>query len=146
MPGSAFLQDRGSEIWALTSKLSLAGETEVLVSLIEAFEFEVLRVSELPEKTRNLGITWLHLPIVDVGIPDWEFEVQWDTAGRELRKVLVNGGRIVLHCRGGLGRTGMIAARLLVEFGMEPNVRQLLSVTASPAGRHSDQGAGGVRS
>jgi len=95
--------------------------TEVLVSLIEAFEFEVLRVSELPEKTRNLGIRWLHLPIVDVGIPDWRFEAQWDTAGKELRQVLVDGGRVVLHCRGGLGRTGMIAALLLVEFGLDPS-------------------------
>jgi ADP-ribosyl-[dinitrogen reductase] hydrolase len=30
-----------------------------------------------------------------------------------------DGGRIVLHCRGGLERTGTIAARLLVEFGLD---------------------------
>jgi ADP-ribosyl-[dinitrogen reductase] hydrolase len=103
----------------LDLQVVLDWRTEVLVSLIEAFEFELLRVSELPEKTRNLGIKWLHLPIVDVGIPDWDFEVQWDMAGKELRKVLEDGGRIVLHCRGGLGRTGMLAARLLVEFGLD---------------------------
>ena len=103
----------------LDLQVILDWRTEVLVSLIEAFEFELLRVSELPEKARNLGIKWFHLPIVVVGIPDWKFEVQWDTAGKELRKVLENGGRIVLHCRDGLGRTGMIAARLLVEFGLD---------------------------
>ena len=27
---------------------------------------------------------------------------------------------MVLHCRGGIGRTGTIAARLLVEFGVAP--------------------------
>ncbi|MDP7292161.1 MAG: hypothetical protein QF497_08015, partial [Verrucomicrobiota bacterium] len=31
-----------------------------------------------------------------------------------------NGESIVLHCKGGLGRTGTIAARLLVELGMTP--------------------------
>jgi protein-tyrosine phosphatase len=42
------------------------------------------------------------------------------TAGEELRRILREGGRIVLHCRGGLGRTGLVAARLLIEFGMAP--------------------------
>ena len=27
---------------------------------------------------------------------------------------------MLLHCRGGIGRTGTIAARLLVEFGFKP--------------------------
>jgi protein-tyrosine phosphatase len=80
----------------------------------------LLDVSELPRKTVNIGIRWLHLPIADGCIPDNRFEKAWDTAGMELRQVLTDGGRIVLHCRRGLGRSGNIAARLLVEFGMTP--------------------------
>ena len=38
----------------------------------------------------------------------------------QLRRVLADGGRIVLHSRTGQGRSGTIAARLLVEFGMTP--------------------------
>jgi ADP-ribosyl-[dinitrogen reductase] hydrolase len=95
-------------------------QAQALVTLIEDFEFELLSVPELPEKVRALGIRWLHLPIVDVWIPDKMFEEEWETAGEELRQILREGGRIVLHCRGGLGRTGLVAARLLVEFGMEP--------------------------
>ena len=30
------------------------------------------------------------------------------------------GCDVLVHCRGGLGRAGTIAARLLVELGMEP--------------------------
>jgi ADP-ribosyl-[dinitrogen reductase] hydrolase len=33
---------------------------------------------------------------------------------------LVNGGRVLVHCKGGLGRAGTIAARLLVELGEKP--------------------------
>lgn len=93
---------------------------DALVTLVEQFEFDLLSVPELPEKVRELGIRWLHLPIVDVWVPDKMFEEEWETAGKELRRILREGGRIVIHCRGGLGRTGLVAARLLVEFGMEP--------------------------
>lgn len=94
--------------------------TDVLVTLIEAFEFELLAIPELPEKVRDYGISWLHLPIVDVWVPEDTFEEAWEVAGEELRRSLSVGGRIVVHCRGGLGRTGTIAGRLLVEFGMDP--------------------------
>jgi protein-tyrosine phosphatase len=33
--------------------------------------------------------------------------------------MLRNGDDVVVHCKGGLGRAGMIAARLLVELGMD---------------------------
>ncbi len=63
---------------------------------------------------------WVHLPIRDVSVPDAKFEAKWATAGLELRTCLRRGGSILIHCRGGLGRTGAIAARLLVELGMDP--------------------------
>lgn len=87
---------------------------------INKFEFELLFVSELPKKTRAFGIRWFHLPIVDVWVSDRVFNEEREVVGEELRQILREDGRIVLHCRGGLGRTGTIAARLLVEFGMDP--------------------------
>jgi ADP-ribosyl-[dinitrogen reductase] hydrolase len=48
------------------------------------------------------------------------FEARWQTAGADLRWILRRGGSVLAHCRGGLGRAGTIAARLLVEFGTEP--------------------------
>jgi len=91
-----------------------------LVSLIEGHEFDLLGVPDLPAKVRALGIIWIHLPIVDLEVPDWRFEERWEKAGTKLSSILGNGGRIVLHCRAGLGRTGTIAARLLVGFGVTP--------------------------
>lgn len=73
-------------------------QTQALVTLIETFEFELLSVPELPEKAREFGIRWLHLPIVDVWVPDKAFEEEWERAGEELRRILRDGGRIVLHC------------------------------------------------
>jgi ADP-ribosyl-[dinitrogen reductase] hydrolase len=73
---------------------------------------------------------WFHLPIADVSIPDESFERQWEVAGAEIRALLRGGHDILVHCRGGLGRAGMIGARLLIEFGMEPTtaIRQVRAV------------------
>ena len=72
---------------------------------------------------------WFHLPIVDVSIPDKQFEQEWKIAGEELRSMLRRRLDVLVHCRGGLGRAGTIAARLLVELGMEPT-KAIASVRA----------------
>ena len=101
-------------------RVILDWQARVLVSLIENYEFEALDVAELARKTADLGIRWLHLPIAEGCLPDMRLEKAWVTAGKELRQVLTEGGRIVLHGRRGVGRSGIIAARLLIEFGMTP--------------------------
>lgn len=93
---------------------------EAVVTLVEPHELELLHVRSLPDAVARHGMQWVHLPIRDVSVPDRTFEARWLTAGPELRKRVRHGGSILIHCRGGLGRAGTIAARMLVEFGMEP--------------------------
>lgn len=64
-----------------------------------------------------LGIPWLHLPISDFAVPDAAFTAAWRDRGPALRRQLAGGGRVLVHCLAGRGRSGMIAARLLVELG-----------------------------
>lgn len=87
-----------------------------LVTLIEDFEFDLLRLRELPAKALA-NFEWHHWPIRDGEVPDDTFEETWATVASNLHR-----GRVVVDCRGGLGRAGTIAARLLVERGMEPEV------------------------
>ena len=91
-----------------------------LVSLMEEHEFPKLGVSELGETAEAAGLEWHILPIRDVHVPDERFERLWTYSGHVLRTRLESGERIVLHCRGGLGRTGTIAARLAIECGSAP--------------------------
>jgi ADP-ribosyl-[dinitrogen reductase] hydrolase len=93
---------------------------EIVVTLVENREFLLLGVVNLLESVSRHGMKWVHLPIRDMSVPDEIFEMNWRTAGAELRRVLRRGGSVLVHCRGGLGRAGTIAARLLVELGMEP--------------------------
>ena len=95
------------------------GATLVL-TLVEPAELTALKVPQLGEEVRKRGLVWHHLPIADFSVPDDDFEKQWATHGKEIRARLRAGEDIVVHCKGGLGRAGMIAARLLVELGMDP--------------------------
>ncbi len=92
---------------------------EVLVSLIEPEEYSRLGVEDLPEKARA-RMAHLSLPVPDYGLPGPEWEEAWAAEGPRLRSILRRGGKICLHCMGGLGRSGTIAARLLVELGVPP--------------------------
>ncbi len=94
---------------------------DAVVTLIENHEFEMLGVPHLGQQVRARGIDWHHLPIVDVAPPDGRFEEAWLRSGPQLCAILRDGGRVLVHCRGGLGRAGTVAARLLVECGVTRN-------------------------
>ncbi len=95
---------------------------EIVVTLIEDHELKLLAVTALPAAAARHGMRWFHLPIRDVSVPDAAFGQQWRTAGATLRSTLRRDGRVFVHCRGGLGRAGMISARILVELGMPPEL------------------------
>ena len=93
-----------------------------VVTLLEDHEFRLLRIESLGADIARLGMAWLHLPIRDVEVPDGRFERAWETEGPVLHRRLDAGERVLIHCRGGLGRTGLVAALLLVERGSEPRL------------------------
>lgn len=81
-----------------------------IVSVIEQTELDSLSVSDLGVRAEALGLDWDHLPVVDVSVPDKCFEALWVYAGYRLRRALAEGKKILVHCRGGLGRTGTVVA------------------------------------
>ena len=93
-----------------------------LVTLMESYELDLLGVSGLGDAVLAQGLDWYHPPIQDVSVPTAAFEEQWTDVGETLRTRLLEGQSIVVHCRGGLGRTGLVAARLLIELGEKPVV------------------------
>lgn len=112
----AWERDLGIDLDAIAS-----WGAKLVLTLVEPTELKALKVPQLGHEIRRRGIAWFHLPIADYSIPTQAFEQQWATQGFEIRESLRHGRDVLVHCKGGLGRAGMIAARLLVELGMEPD-------------------------
>ncbi len=106
----------------------------IVLTLLEMEEIHSLRVTGLEQEIHQQQMDWIHMPIKDFSIPDHQFETRWQQEGKVLRQSLRSGNNILVHCKGGLGRAGMIAARLLVELGMEP--KEAIRLV-----RHKRQGA-----
>ena len=77
-------------------------------------------VANIGEVMTRYQIQWYHFPIQDMCIPDKRIEEIWAGISSGLCSTIVSGGNVLVHCRGGLGRSGMIAARILVELGWDP--------------------------
>ena len=94
---------------------------DVVVSMTGEDEMARRGADELPEALAGVGIAWRHFPVRDFGAPE-EADRRWPPLGAELAAMLKAGKRVLVHCMGGCGRSGMVAMRLLVETGMEPAV------------------------
>ncbi|RST31341.1 hypothetical protein HMF7854_11190 [Sphingomonas ginkgonis] len=90
-----------------------------VVTLIEEHEIAALEVGGLGDAVEAANMEWHHLPIPDVWVPDAEFERCWARLGPKLQDQLAAGFNVLVHCKGGLGRAGTIASRLLVDAGWE---------------------------
>lgn len=114
-----------SGVWARDLDLDLdavaAWGAAAVVTLVEHHELSALKVARMGEAVADRHMTWHHLPIVDQGVPDQAFEESWTDVGEQLRAIVRAGFDVLVHCKGGLGRAGTIAARLLVELGWDPD-------------------------
>ncbi|MBV7299519.1 cyclin-dependent kinase inhibitor 3 family protein [Enterovibrio paralichthyis] len=89
----------------------------VLVTALSQHELDEAGVSSLPEEAENAGLTWFNTPIEDDCAPDEAFHSQWKDISPSIHQALDNGGKVALHCMGGSGRTGLLAAHILLEKG-----------------------------
>ena len=104
----------------------------VIVTLLEMRELALLGVVDLPVRALSMNIFWLHLPIRNMGLPDEAFEESWKWAGPKLLNLLGEGQRVFIHCKEGIGRSGIVAARLLIESGTDPETAMKIVRKARP--------------
>lgn len=91
----------------------LAWRPTLVVTLAQTGELAARGASSLPADLVAAGVDWLHLPIPDFGTPPAALRANWP----EISARLLQTPRLLIHCMGGCGRSGMIALRLLIDSG-----------------------------
>jgi protein-tyrosine phosphatase len=99
------------------SRLATAGVTDLVSHLTEQ-EAYALGLADEGEAATAAGLRFHHLPIGDGGLPE---QPDYDEFIDELLPALARGGFLVVHCRGGIGRSSITAAALLIRLGHAPN-------------------------
>jgi protein-tyrosine phosphatase len=92
-----------------------------LITLLEPHEFEELNIQDLSQTTPASGLRWHSLPITEGAAPDVRFLGPWVSLGAEFAIALRAGARVVVHCKGGLGRAVTVACLLLMTTGAAPD-------------------------
>ena len=95
--------------------------TDTLVTLLEREEFGQYGVSGLLEHAREAGLEVVHFPIKDVSTPRKAQSEEYSVLIKQILGLLEEEKTVVVHCRGGLGRTGTVAASVLVALGQDPD-------------------------
>ena len=116
----------------------VAWSPKIVVSMTEQAEMDRCGAGDLRIRLANAAIDWAHLPFRDYCGPDRAGANAWPGLAARLHEVLDDGGAILLHCRGGLGRSGMIALRILVERGEDVNVALARLRAARPGAVETD--------
>ncbi len=96
---------------------------DTLVCLLEELELETYRIEKsLPAYRARVeahGMAFVSFPIKDLGVPASSTETR--RLVEDLLTRLRAGQNVLLHCRGGIGRTGLVAACLLTRLGHTPD-------------------------
>ncbi len=110
-------KDRQRELERDVQVLARHGVSFVMGHLVDA-EMEWADVAALPDVCEREGIHYLHHPVIDQEVPRLEQMKDWVQRIRD--ELQHDKGCVVVHCMGGLGRSGTTAACVLVSYGATP--------------------------
>ncbi|WP_413161074.1 cyclin-dependent kinase inhibitor 3 family protein [Capilliphycus salinus ALCB114379] len=114
--GMHFMWDRNLE--QDLDRLRNHYHTDILVSLIEPHEFEAVQIPDLISQAQARGMLSIWFPIKDMSVPSSTEELIL-----LVQQILLKAQQnqtVVIHCMGGLGRTGLVAACCLVALDYSP--------------------------
>jgi len=93
-----------------------AAGIDLVLSLLTPEEAGELGLQKEQREARNSDVRFLSLPIPDRQVPSSESSVK-ETI-EQLDSALSAGKNVVIHCRQGVGRSGLVAACLLISKGL----------------------------
>ncbi|GAB6089247.1 cyclin-dependent kinase inhibitor 3 family protein [Spirochaeta dissipatitropha] len=110
-PGS-----KGINLESSLDQLSAAG-SRMVISLMPWEELEQNGLNQMRILCARFNMQWLHLPIEDDHAPESDFEPAFMAVWPQIKLILDSNEGVSIHCKGGTGRTGLVAARILLLAG-----------------------------
>jgi protein-tyrosine phosphatase len=111
---------------------------DVVVSLLESDEAAQLNLLDEPRAAEANGIRFISLPIPDRGVPTSATAATSLIA--DLAGALEHGKNVAVHCRQGIGRSGLIAVGVLATSGT--NLERAIQVVSAARGLAVPETAG----
>ncbi|QFT64524.1 Dual specificity phosphatase, catalytic domain [Roseivivax halotolerans] len=93
----------------------------LVLSLVTRLELYMAGAERFGSDMMERGTRWDQLEIEDGQAPDAAFDTRWVAVSGFARRALLGGGRVLVHCKAGCGRSGMAALRLMIEMGEAPD-------------------------
>ena len=99
--------------WVALAPMPLEAEDILQIAQWGAdFVVSLTEINEGPTATIQsqlslCGVRWMHVPIVDFGVPDVDVSEALDAVVAKTVVGLLQGRRVLFHCLGGCGRSGM---------------------------------------
>jgi len=112
---------------------------DMVVSLLTQAEETDLALCAEERDAKARGMEFLSFPISDREVPDSDAAMA--AILERLDRALTSGKNVVVHCRQGIGRTGLVAACLLVSKGLTPEsaIRKLSAARGAPVPETAEQ-------
>ncbi len=89
---------------------------DTIVSMLAVDEAAQLGLAGEEYECSQAGIEFMSSPITDYGLPDIDV---FDALVRQIAVLLQQGQKVAVHCRAGIGRSGMVTAATLVALGFD---------------------------
>lgn len=96
-----------------------AGLTKI-VSLLDISEALAVGLEQEARYCNQKGLAFLHFPIPDFALPPNKNE--FVQLAKSLHKEIRSGEHMAVHCKAGIGRSGMLATSILIADGMQPEL------------------------
>lgn len=93
---------------------------DYVVSCIEPHEYVGLQVPDAIHVMEQMGIHTVPLPFPDDTIPNASLNKALEYWIPQFAACIEKSGRVLFFCKGGLGRSGYLLCRTLIELGVGP--------------------------
>ncbi|WP_165606571.1 phosphatase domain-containing protein [Yoonia litorea] len=113
----------------------MAWKPNLVVTMTLQAELDRKGAGTLGADLTNEGIEWVHFPVPDMGVP---LKDHWSETRKQALRTFNVGGKVLVHCFGGCGRSGMICLRLMIAAGEEPQAALARLRRARPCAIETD--------